>query len=144
MSSRNYDTSPASTISKKVKNIIDPLEMKRENGINYNLFMRCWKMFKKHHHQSFLKAKYEIRCSLTLGFVWSPYFLKKLPLFNSQQFLLPQLPSCDIKTNENFTGFGFSERCWKLQLLNCIKHVQSKSVFLMASSLSQLPFWNTG
>jgi hypothetical protein len=60
------------------------------------------------------------------------------------QFLLPQLPSCDIKTNENFTGFGFSERCWKLQLLNCIKHVQSKSVFLMASSLSQLPFWNTG
>jgi len=60
------------------------------------------------------------------------------------QFLLPQLPSCDIKTNENFTGFGFSERCWKLQLLNCIKHVQSKSVFLMASSLSQLPFWITG
>jgi hypothetical protein len=69
MSSRNYDTSPASTISKKVKNIIDPLEMKRENGINYNLFMRCSKMFKKHHHQSFLKAKNEIRCSLTLGFV---------------------------------------------------------------------------
>ena len=33
MSSRNYDTSPASTISKKVKNIIDPLEMKRENGL---------------------------------------------------------------------------------------------------------------
>jgi hypothetical protein len=63
----------------------------------------------------FLKAKYEIRCSLTLGFVWSPYFLKKkLPLFNSQQFLLPQLPSCDIKTNENLTGFGFSERCWKI------------------------------
>ena len=30
------------------------------------------------------------------------------------QFLLPQLPSCDIKTNENFTGFGFSERCWKI------------------------------
>jgi len=85
-------------------------------------------------------------------------FWKKLPLFNSQhrilkgvqktssriQFLLPQLPSCDIKTNENFTGFGFSERCWKLQLLNCIKHVQSKSVFLMASSLTQLPFWITG
>jgi len=55
-------------------------------------------------------------------------FWKKLPLFNSQQsyskrcsktssriqFLLPQLPSCDIKTNENFTGFGFSERCWKI------------------------------
>jgi len=39
---------------------------------------------------------------------------KKLPLFNSQQFLLPQLPSCDIKTNENLTGFGFSERCWKI------------------------------
>ena len=50
------------------------------------------------------------------------------------QFLLPQLPSCDIKTNENFTGFGFSERCWKLQLLNCIKHVQSKSGIL------QIPF----
>jgi len=41
-------------------------------------------------------------------------FWKKLPLFNSQQFLLPQLPSCDIKTNENLTGFGFSERCWKI------------------------------
>jgi hypothetical protein len=129
MSSRNYDTSSASTISKKVKNIIDPLEMKRENGINYNLFMRCSKMFKKHHHQSFLKAKNEIRCSLTLGFVWSPYFLKKNSLCSTPnnrilkgvqktssriQFLLPQLPSCDIKTNENFTGFGFSERCWKI------------------------------
>jgi len=32
--------------------------------------------------------------------------------------LLPLLPSCDIKTNELFTGFGFSERCQKLQLLN--------------------------
>lgn len=34
--------------------------------------------------------------------------------FSRIQFLLPQLPSCDIKTNENFTGFGFSERCWKI------------------------------
>jgi hypothetical protein len=31
--------------------------------------------------------------------------------------LLPLLPSCDIKTNELFTGFGFSERYRKLQLL---------------------------
>jgi len=42
----------------------------------------------------------------------------KTPLFNSQlykkpqeYFLLPLLPSCDIKTNVLFTGFGFSERC---------------------------------
>lgn len=117
------------------------------------------KMFKKHHHQSFLKAKYEIRCSLTLGFVWSPYFLKKLPLFNSQQsyskrcskkllqeynFYSLNCQAVILRPTKILLGLVFQSVAEKLQLLNCIKHVQSKSVFLMASSLSQLPFWNTG
>lgn len=88
--------------------------MKRENGINYNLFMRCWKMFKKHHHQSFWRRNMRYAAPLLWASSEVLIFWKKLPLFNSQQFLLPQLPSCDIKTNENLTGFGFSERCWKI------------------------------
>ena len=43
-----------------------------------------------------------------------------------EYFLLPLLPSCDIKTNELFTGFGFSERTKGLQLLVCINTFRAK------------------
>lgn len=38
-----------------------------------------------------------------------------------EYFLLPLLPSCDIKTNELFTGFGFSERYQKITTSNLYK-----------------------
>lgn len=104
-------------INKNLQNIIDPSSKKRENGINYNLFKICSNVETTIY---LFEGEMKKSCSLNLTLFKVLHFSEN-SLVQLPTVLLPLLPSCDIKTNELFTGFGFSERYQKITTSNLYK-----------------------